>query len=47
MRRYEIVGSKTIKIGVKTKNLWIKRYFRRNKSNRCGLTEIAFKLGRC
>jgi hypothetical protein len=45
-RRYEIVGSRTIKIRVKTKNLWIKQYFRRNKSNRCDLTDITFKLSR-
>jgi hypothetical protein len=31
-------------IGVETKNLWIKQYFRHNKSNRWDLTDIAFKL---
>jgi hypothetical protein len=46
MRRYEIVGSRTIKIEVKTKNLWIKQYFRRNKSKRYDLTDIACKLSR-
>jgi hypothetical protein len=29
IHRYEIVGSRTTKFGVKTKNLWIKQYFRR------------------
>jgi hypothetical protein len=46
MRRYEAIGSRTIKIEAKTKNLWIKQYFRRNKSNRCDLIDIAFKLSR-
>jgi hypothetical protein len=46
MRHYEVVGSKTIKIEVKMKNLWIKRYFGRNKSNRWGLTDITFKLSK-
>jgi hypothetical protein len=46
MCRYEIVGLRTIKIGAKTKNLWIKRYFRHNKSNAWDLTDIVFKLNR-